>query len=278
MITKMQSINKLLFFLSVAAVGLVVVAFVLDATVLSAQHWHKSAQKSNFYVGMARALPELIVPPSSTDPRAAGLRKRLNAMITPDYTESKVVELAQGLEANMRQGAPAPRLDLTDLVAEAQKAQIPASSFNTLLAKPVEINLPAGPKRLFEGVQWLKGWGLIAALMVSVLVALMAGRKGLKRLGHVLLLAGLLPIAIFGMTKLAPQALQGTLTKGDMGVMGHPTAKLIEQVITDTGLVALYAGLALVLVAVVLMICQFALTKHQSNELKPMKTSARPSL
>jgi hypothetical protein len=278
MISCMQTLSKWLSSLAITVVGLVVVAFVLDATVLSAQHWKQSAKTADFYTGMAKALPAIIIPMDGELPGADVVRASLSAKITPDYTEAKFNDLFDGVEANLRQNAPVPKFDLTDLAGEAQRAKL-AGGFGTAFAKPVEINLPAGPRLLFQAVQWLKGWGLGAAILAALLVALAAGRKWLKRLGQTLLLSALLPLICFGLSGLLPPVITGRLdSKGDAGVMAQPLTRLVEQVLTGTGQMALYAGAALAVAGIGLIIGQRAWLKRHSNELKPMKSPSRPSL
>ncbi len=249
----MKFLKKLIASLLVLVITVSVSAYILTATLFNARYMQGKLASQRFYSSMAKALPATLVPGNTPDALTA--QQGLAQLTTDNYIQAKVDPLMQQLQTYYQSGGPAPRLDLTDLGAEAQRqgAIVPADS---PLSKPVTINPPLAIKAVFNWINLIKLAGpVIGLFLLTLLILLHRGWHRFTAVTKVCLAAAGSEGLVFVLFKFSPGLLDTLVkSKADAAPITPLLLNFFKSILVDVGNDFGKAALALIVAAVLTLI------------------------
>lgn len=193
--------------LLVGALFLVTTAWVLDTTVFNAQFVKTQARETDLYTELAKELPT----------------------VTPDYVQGKLEPLLDSLEVYLREGGPAPVLDLSEVALGGPLAK-PTPVFTQAQNDGVD----AGTHPLLRLIKAVEGFGAIAiVVLIGLLMLFTRGYHRLTVLAKALITVAIMLLLMAALLRFAPNLLN-TLIGSDknLGTLKGP----LQQLLTSIGL------------------------------------------
>jgi hypothetical protein len=233
-------ISKILGSILVLLISGITLAFILSATLFNAHYYQAKANDLHLYDQLATSIPDSL---SHDDP---SIKPALQQIVSSPYIQSKLNPFLDQIQQYYFNNGPAPKIDFTDFVAEAQRQgiTIPADSN---LSKPVVFQDPTGIRSQLSWINFMKTWGLLLAALLAV--AIVAVNKGIHRftaLGKVLIVAGIWEGVIFLLLKVAPGPVE-SLIKGNsqIGPLAPVLTGFFKAVLTDMSVYYGYVAVGL---------------------------------
>jgi hypothetical protein len=161
-------LSRLVAGVLVATLSGLIIALVIDHTLLNAKYLESEAKKANTYQRVSSALPADLTKDSSGD--RAQAEAAVSQLVTPQLVQAKLTQSLNEVQAYYTGNGPAPTIDLRDVVAEARAAglDIPADSG---LNKPIVLTDKQGKAKALANQ--FKNSRLVTELGVIVLIALL---------------------------------------------------------------------------------------------------------
>ncbi|MBW3538555.1 hypothetical protein KY386_03645 [Candidatus Parcubacteria bacterium] len=240
----MKLITTLLGGLTVIAVTLVSMAYVLDGTLFEADYISgQAAALTGFYERAAERLPQLLAP------RDRQAQEVLAGLVTPSYAQQRFEGFLQGLEEHYRRGGPPPQLDPADLALKAQHQglMLPPEATQPIVYQPPPN--AAAVRGTLDFFSWIKVVGPVAALLLLVAVAAVARERRFRLVAAVLLLAALVQGALYLLFQTLPGMMGPLMSAGQLGSLSPPAAALVEAVSRDVSGRFGWVGLGLLIAA-----------------------------
>jgi hypothetical protein len=266
----MKWLSKFISGLLIGVLFSLTASFILDSTIFNSSFVKDHAGKSNLYEGLAEELPRLIVPAAPANPGTQRTQQLLSELITPDYVRNKLEPIFDAMETHLREGAPPPVLDLTDLGRQATAAGLPLPQDGPL-SQPIPLGQASGaeqqPHPLLQAIKTVQAIGLVAALVLSAALLLSAGHsRKVTALVKPALAVALLLILVAGLLKVAPGILGSALTRNpDLGSLQEPLRRLFESMSLSVSERFFIAGLAYLLTAIVLGLAGWHLSRKSKT-------------
>ena len=197
-----SALSKLLASLLVVVLTGAVFTMVLNQTVLNNLYIEDKLAETDSYNRLYAALNDEIAKKAGKDnAEVATITAKLQGIITPDVLKTKINGALDQMHDYYRGEGPAPTIDLTDLVAQAQSAGIPIPE-DSGITKPIKLETSdqaKGFSKTFDGVR--TGTLVTALVLVAALLLVSWERHKWAALPDVLIVVGVLLgllAAIFG--------------------------------------------------------------------------------
>jgi hypothetical protein len=248
----MKLLSKFIGGILILTISTVTLAYIMSATLLSADYYKAKANELHLYETLSTSIPGNI---AGGDPAT---QAALTSIVSNAYVQQKLNPFLDGIQHYYFDNAPAPQIDFSDFAAEAQRQGIviPPDSGVT---KPIVFQDP-GLKQYLSQVAAIKLYGLILALLLAAaMIGINKGRHRFTALGKTLIVAGIWEGVIFLLLQVLPGVAESFI-KGqkDIGPLQPILIDLFKSVLADIGhefgLVAIglaIAGAALIIAGII---------------------------
>lgn len=231
----MKFVSRFANWVAVTAISLTVIAFVVDGTLLNTPFTNQAAKDSGFFDGLSSSLPQLFTDglqgKEQTDAKLA-----LSYVLTPAYIQKQWEVISAGWDQHYRSRAPLPKLNLADITRQAESAgfKLPDELSQQFERPPAlqEIPFLAG---LYNGIRWLKLFGIPLSLLCLVSVWVVAQGKHFLALAKVFtgVAVGLGTTYLF--LAAAPGLISGSLSSNqDLKTLAGPLTKYLQAIFSAT--------------------------------------------
>lgn len=278
----MKFIAKLCASLLVTVITLTVSAYVLNSTLLNAQYLEAKANSTHLYSTLSAALPVTLA--SGNTPDVVATQQALSKVISSTYVQSKIDPFLTQLDDYYHNKGPAPQLDLTDLVAEAQRQGIVIPA-NSPLSQPIVFKSPPVVSQAFNWAGLILWAGpLLGLLLLAAVVGLNQGFQRYSAITKVFIMAALTEGVVFLAFKATPSLLDSLVkTKSDTGPFVPALIGFFKNVLTDVSNDFGKAAIILVAVGALVFILGLILKavglvgSHEHKTAEPSQRFARPN-
>ncbi len=250
----MGFISKILGSVLVLVISGVTLAFILSATLFNADYYKAKASELHLYSQLSLSIPSSL---GHDDPAT---QQALTNIVSSQYVQSKLNPFLDQLQQYYFNNGPAPTIDFSDLVAEAQRQGVTVPP-NAAITKPVVFNDPTGIKQQLGWINFMKTWGLIIALALAAAIALVnKGAHRFSALGKVLIVAGIWDAVIFLLLKLGPGLVESLIKNNNqVGPLGPVMISFFSSVMRDISQDFMYVAIGLAAAGAGLIIAAFGL-------------------
>lgn len=185
-------LSKFLASLLVLLLFLATLSFVAGQTILSSHYVEGQLKKNDAYTKLSVAISQEVAKNADTTIPQSQLTDQLKTIITPEVLQQRLNAVLDQLEAYMKGNRPVPTLDVSDLVAKAQAAGMPAPT-DQKLTEPITLGGASDIRVVQDKVNQAK-WatlGVIALLFV-LLATIAAKRSNYRPLANVFIALGVM--------------------------------------------------------------------------------------
>ncbi|MEJ0072907.1 MAG: hypothetical protein WDN27_02350 [Candidatus Saccharibacteria bacterium] len=205
--------------------------FIVSHTLLNAHYIEGQLQADQAYSKLSVAISaELAKDAGTTDPQVTAA---LQNIVTPTVLQQKINSTLDQLQAFYLGNGPAPQIDVSDLVAQAQAAGVPVPA-NSNLSKPITLGPPNQNKGLGRSVDGVRLKSLlISGLLLVALLAVCWKRRRYTAPASVLIaisvLYGLLAAAFLTLPSVIDSHIRFDFSANAFAGVGHDLALAIAK-------------------------------------------------
>lgn len=263
-------LSKLLASLLVSILFVTTFGLVASQTILKSHYIEDQLQKNNAYGKLASSISDQIVKNADATLSKSQLSDQVKAIVTPEVVQQKLTTTLDQLQAYYTGSGPAPTLDVSDLVAKAQAAGVPAPA-DSNLTKPITIAGTAKAKDVKAKVGQVKSLTIVLiAVLVIGLTAIAIVRHTYVPLANVLVsLGGMLTLSGAGLMfapSLADKLIKFDYSSNAFAGIAHDLIKSIGQ---DIGKRLLIIGATVLAVGILTRIVLSRVTKPRQPLTEP---------
>jgi|GEM_PF-1346137 len=260
-----------------------IVGFTLRQTVFSSHYLEGQLQKTNAYSKLATGINQNIAKNSADHVLSEQqISSQLSTIITPAVVQQKLNTTLDQIQTYYQGKGPVPTIDVSDLVAKAQAAGLPAPQDNNL-TKPIELTPLKKAQEVNNKLKLAKLLVAVGTLLLIVgMVAIAFVRRNFKPLANVLISLGVLVSLLGGGLLLVPSILNKAaklnFQTDSFATVGHDLATNMAQ---SLGARFLAEGIALLLVGIVARVVMGKLhrpTRQASAPAPATPVSSDPAL
>jgi hypothetical protein len=249
----MKALANLLTALLAVALVITVGAWVIDRTVWNGPYLLQTADRSHLSEELAKALPEAVA--TSLGGNQADTKTVLAQAITPAYVHGLLESLVPQLEKYYQGSGPVPTLDLRELKARIEAADLPVpASLSPSLEQPIAVATPASPVLTSVATRthqatWLGP--LVAIALIGLIVVAARHRRWLVLAGATLG-AAIGCAVLAGVATVPPRLIASSIDTSPIRALTPAVRHYSESVGHDQSHILIVAAIILLLLTVVL--------------------------
>ena len=200
-------------------IGVFFVTFI-DSGVLNSDKLLSSLKDAKVPEALAKAVPEIATGDSNdlTEAEKAEMQEKIAKVVTPAYVTNKLENITGTLIVFMREGEPAPVLDVSDFPQMLRDSGVDVGTdLDKNFAEPIQLNKDG---TLDSIPDFYKTFSLVKLAAILLCLGLFTAewfvaKKGekLKRIGRIFLHAGIWFSALYAVVVLVPGKVSPNITK-----------------------------------------------------------------
>lgn len=264
----MKFLRKLFTSLAALALALACLVWIFDATLFSAKFLTARADEADTW----QTLTEFI--PSITGEERSPEREVMTAVLTEDYVRLKGTSLLEQYERSLRENGPAPRLDFSDLLTEAQMQGFPIPpALAGQYAEPTKFApLKFGP-RLIQLKIWLP---VLAMILGAFAIIVTRFEKRFTRVARVFISSAVMLGIFAGVIFLIPYLVANLLGSGQYASLSPLIGRLARSIAAEICRTIGLAAVSLLVLAGMMWVAQAISKVAGRREKKPKAPSRNP--